>query len=111
VAQHDVMIYDASGGIKSKSNIAGGNLGVFATRCFPKGSIVRYFAGPIVWTCDVAGTEEPSEEYLTAQGVPDSVYCICILNGECVEQHQPKGEKVESSPGLVPSALCKRSGM
>jgi hypothetical protein len=65
-----------------KSNIAGGNLGVFAARCFPKASIVGYFARPIVWKCDVAGTEEPSEEYLTAQGVPDSAYSICILNGQ-----------------------------
>jgi hypothetical protein len=79
-----------------KSNIAGGNLGVFAARCFPKGSIVGYFAGPIVWKCDAAGTEEPSEEYLTAQGVPDSAYSICILNGECVWNSidpKPVGEK------------------
>ena len=79
-----------------KSNIAGGNLGVFAARCFPKGSIVGYFAGPIVWKCDAAGTEEPSEEYLTAQGVPDSAYSICILNGECVWNSinpKPVGQK------------------
>jgi hypothetical protein len=67
-----------------KSNIAGGNLGLFAGRCFPKGSIVGYYVGPAVWTCDMVGTEEPSEEYLTAQGVPDSAYCICLLNRDCV---------------------------
>ena len=101
-----------------KSNIAGGNLGVFAARCFPKGSIVGYFAGPIVWKCDAAGTEEPSEEYLTAQGVPDSAYSICILNGECVWNSidpKPVGEKAGEAMYLGMHyinnvCLCFKSG-
>jgi hypothetical protein len=83
-----------------KSNIAGGNLGLFAGRCFPKGRIVEYYAGPIVWTCDAVGTKEPSDEYLTVQGVSDSAYCICVLNRDCVWnsiEPKPVGQK----PGEV----------
>lgn len=81
-----------------KSNIVGGHLGVFAARNFPRGSIIGYYCGPIVWTCAQAGTEEPSHEYLTAQQVPESAYSICILNGKCVWQSvDPK--PVREEPG------------
>ena len=76
----------------------GGHLGVFAARNFPKGSIIGYYCGPIMWTCDTAGTEEPSDEYLTAQGMPDSAYSICILNSECI-WHSIDPKPVGKEPG------------
>ena len=77
---------------------------------FPKRQHCQVCAGPIVWTCDAAGTEEPSEEYLTAQGVPDSAYSICILNGECVWNSinpKPVGQKPGEAMYL---GLCFKSG-
>jgi hypothetical protein len=67
-----------------KSNRVSGNLGLFAARFFPKGSMIGYYCGPVAWRCPDAGTAEPSDELLTSEGVIASPYSISILTRDCL---------------------------
>ena len=72
-----------------KSNRAGANLGVFAARDFPKGAVVGYYSGRVLWTCDIAGTERPSDSYMTnIIGIKeDSPYAMQVRNQEAKWQY------------------------
>jgi hypothetical protein len=47
-------------------NRVGGNLGLFATRFFLKGSMIGYYSNSIAWRCPDAGTVEPTSNKLNA---------------------------------------------
>jgi hypothetical protein len=83
-----------------KSNRVGGNLGLFAARFFPKGSMIGYYSSPVAWRCPDAGTMEPTDELLTSEGIIASAYSISILNKDCTWQNvDPK--PVGRLPGHV----------
>ena len=61
-----------------RSNRVGGNLGLFAARFSPKGSMIGFYCGPVVWRCDQVGTEEPSKGLLASKGVVALPYGISL---------------------------------
>ena len=82
------------------SNRVGGNLGLFTSRFFPKGSMIGYYCRPVVWRCGKVGTGELSDDVLSSQGVELSPYGISLLNKDCAWHHvDPK--PVGTVPGLL----------
>ena len=84
-----------------ESNREGAHLGLFAGRHFPKDCIIVYYCGPVMWTCPIAGTEKPSDDYLAGQGVgggEDSEYAMCVKNKDCV-WHLVDPKPVAKEPG------------
>ena len=64
--------------------LKGMQLGVFAERQFPKGSTIGYYSGKVVWKCEQAGTQQPTNDYLSNQHVEDSLCATSFLNTEAV---------------------------
>jgi len=65
-----------------KSHLSSAHLGLFAARDFPRKSVLGFYIGPVVWQCARAGTEQPSDEYLTSVGIQVSPYMLTYKDGE-----------------------------
>ena len=77
------------------------NLGMFAARFFPKGSMMRFYCrGLDVWRCGKVGTEELIADLLASESVAALPYGISLLNKDCTWQNiDPK--LVGVVPGLL----------
>jgi hypothetical protein len=84
-----------------KSNQVVVDVGVFAARDFPKGSIIGYLCGPTIWTSDAAGGPKPSEQDLARQGVKRSKGAVSFRNGmACWQYIQPCHMTEKPGPSL-----------
>jgi hypothetical protein len=84
-----------------KSNQVVVDVGVFAARDFPKGSIIGYLCGPTIWTSDVVGGAKPSDLDLASKGVRRGEGVVSFRNGmACWQYIQPCHMTEKPGPSL-----------
>jgi hypothetical protein len=84
-----------------KSNQVVVDVGVFAARDFPKGSIIGFLCGPTIWTSDVVGGAKPTDLDLASKGVRRGEGVVSFRNGKaCWQYIQPCHMTEKPGPSL-----------